>query len=188
MNETSNVQKLSDKEARQQLKLQLAQYLEQQSASKQAFHKWMKRLEAVSMGVILAAFLVALYFSIAWKSVNPLIIPIAWFAFAASGSLLIVLNGLHTAVLRVLLPGILLGNKQKFVTGSGAMWIGLAFILGGLVYAAFWGLFAYATWTVNFEILRPLIGFLGVVMGVGIAVSILFKMFSTLFQKLSKFR
>ena len=186
MNEPTDIKKLTGKEAGKQLKLQLDQYLQQQSESKQAFHRWMNRLEAASLGIILAAFLVALYFSIAWKSVNPLIIPIAWFAFAASGSLLMVLNGLHAAILRAFPTGTLPGGKQKFFTGSGAAWIGLGFILGGLVYAAFWGLFAYATWTQNWAILKPLVSFLGVVLGVGIAVSILVKMFYTTVQKISK--
>jgi hypothetical protein len=172
------------KETRDQQMLQLTQYLEQQPESKQAFHKWMKCLEVVSLGIILAAFLVALYFSITWKSVNPLIIPIAWFAFAASGSLLIALNGVHTAVLRAFPTSILPSKAQRFVTGSRAVWIGLGLILGGLAYAGFWGMVAYATWTANYELLRPLIGFLGTVMGFGIAASILVKMISTTIQKL----
>jgi hypothetical protein len=172
------------KETRDQLKQQLAQYMEQQPESKKVFHKWMKYLEAVSLGVILAAFLIALYFSITWKSVNPLIIPIAWFAFAASGSLLIALTGVHAAILRGFPTDILPSKAQKFVTGNKAVWIGLGLILGGLAYAAFWGMLAYATWTANYELLRPLIGFLGTVLGLGIAVSILAKMISTTLQRL----
>jgi hypothetical protein len=172
------------KETRDQLKLQLDQYMEQQAESKQAFHKWMKCLEVASLGIILVVFCVALYFSITWKSVNPIIIPLAWFAFAASGSLLIALNGVHTTILRGFPASILPSKAQKFVIGRKAVWIGLTLILGGLAYAGFWGMVAYATWTANYELLRPLISFLGIVLGLGIAASILIKMISTTLQKL----
>ena len=185
MNNTNLVNKATIlSESKEQVKQQIAQYSQKLPASKQAFYKRMKYLEAVSVGIILAAFTMAMYFSIAWKSVNPLFIPTAWFAFAGSGSLLLALTGAQNAILGVYPIGILAGSKQKLLTGSGAMWIGLLFISGSLVNAAFWGLFIYATWTANFEILRPLIGFLGVVMGVGIVISMLF----TTFQKIFKSR
>jgi hypothetical protein len=186
MNETTNVQKLTGKEARENVKQQLAAYVAQQPEGMQSFHRWMNRLEAAGVGIIAAAFIAALYLSFAWKSIDPILIPAAWFIFAASGSVLFVLNGLHSAILRAFPAGSLPGSKQKFVTGSGAMWAGLAFIVGGLAYAAFWMLFAYATWTANFEILRPLIGFLGIVMGIGMAVAMIVGMVNTTVRNIRK--
>jgi len=174
MNKTTNVAgSITQPETKEQLRQQIAQYVEQQSESKQAAHQWMKRLEGVGVGVILAAFIVALYLSFAWKSIDPILIPIAWFAFVASAGPLAVIIGLHSLILKASPPVIIPGKAQKFVTGSGAVWSGLGFIVSGVALSAFWGFFAYATWTQNWVVLQPLIGFLGVVMGVGIAVSIL---------------
>lgn len=189
MNQTMNAHKsLTKTEAREQLKLQLTQYVQQQPESGQAFHKWMQRLELVSMILIAVTFVLAMYLSITWKSVNPLVIPIAWFAFVASPSLLLVLAGLHSIVLRAFPPIVLPGKVQKFVTGSEAIWFGLGTILVALAVAVFWGVFAYATWTQNWAILQPLIGFLGVVLGIGIAASIVVGMAYTIIQKITKTR
>ena len=133
---TTNVQEFATgKEAREHLKLQLAQYLEQQPESTQSLHRWMKRLEAASVGIIAAAFIVALYVSVAWKSVPPMVIPIAWFFFAASAAPAMVLVGLHAVILRAFPPIVWPGKPPKFVTGSGAVWTGSAFILLALVVA-----------------------------------------------------
>lgn len=189
MNQTINIQKTFTKnEAREQLKLQLARYLEQLPESTRAAHKWMKRLEAASLGVVVAVFILALYVSIAWKSFNPAMIALAWFAYAVSFAPIVVLIGIHSIILRASPPVLLPGKAQRFLTGAGAVWAGVGYIVGGLAFAAFWGLFAYATWTQSYELLKPLIGFLGVVMGVGIAASILYSMISTTFQKLFKSR
>jgi hypothetical protein len=163
-----------------QAKSQLAQYLEQQPASRQAFHKWMKRLEVVSAGIIAAAFILAMYVSVAWKSVNPIMIPTAWFLFAASVTPATVLVGLHAVVLRAFPPIILPGTKQKFVTGREAVGSGWGLVLVGLGIGAFWGLFAYSVWTLNLAMLEPLIRILGVVVGVGIAVSVLYSIYHSI--------
>jgi hypothetical protein len=99
-----------------------------------------------------------------------------------------VLAGLHSIVLRAFPPIVLPGKVQKFVTGSEAIWFGLGTILVALAVAVFWGVFAYATWTQNWAILQPLIGFLGVVLGVGIAASIVVGMAYTIIQKITKTR
>jgi hypothetical protein len=83
MNNTASVLGFGTKEeTKTQLKLQLAQYLENKPESTRAFHKWMRRLEVAGLVLIAITFAVALYFSIIWKSVNPNVIAIAWFAFA----------------------------------------------------------------------------------------------------------
>jgi len=171
-------------ETKAQLRLQIEQYVKQLSETKQAFHKWMKFLEVVGFGLILAAFILAMYVSIAWESVNPLIIPIAWFAFVASACPLLMLIGLHAVILKVFPPVTWTGKMQKFIAGSEAVRPGWGFVVLGLALLAFWGFFAYATWTQNWALLTPLITFLGVVMGVGMAISILYSMF----QKIIKSR
>lgn len=39
---------------RQEIRVHLAEYLSQQPATKQAFHKWMKALEVASLAIIAA--------------------------------------------------------------------------------------------------------------------------------------
>jgi hypothetical protein len=173
------------KETKNDLKKEIAGYIEGLPESRKMFHKVMTFVEVLGMGIIVIAFVIALYFSFAWKSVNPMTVPLAWFAFAASGSLLIMFNGVHSAVLHAFPTGILPSKSSKFITGSKATLIGLALIIGGFVYAAFWGVMGYATVTTNFDLLRPLISVLGIFLGFGIAISILVKMVSTTLKKLS---
>ena len=173
MNHTANVQKFAtEKEAKEHFKMQLAEYVDQQPESSQSLHRWMKRLEVAGAGIIAAAFIVAMYVSVAWKSVNPIMIPIAWFVFAASAAPAMIFLGLDAITLRAFPPFLLPGKLPKFVTGSGAVWAGWAFILLALIVAAFWGFFAYAVGTLNMALIVPLVNIVGVVMGVGIVISI----------------
>jgi hypothetical protein len=182
---TTNVQiRATDKEAREQLKLQLAQYLAEQPESIQSLHRRMKRLEMAGAGIVAAAFIVALYVSITWKTVNPTMIPIAWFLFAACLSLIVVLFGLHASLIRAYPPVVFPGKVQQFVSGSGAMWIGVGSIVGGLIMAAVWAGFAYSTATFNLAMIVPLTNTLGVVLSIAIVVSIVY----SIFQKASRSR
>ena len=177
MNQTTNVQEFATKkEAREHFKLQLAQYTGQQPESAQSLHRWMKRLEVAGVGIIVGAFVVALYVSIAWQSVNPIVIPIAWFVFAASVAPAMIFIGLDAITPRAFPPVVWPGKPPTFVTGSGAVRTGWAFILIALVAAAFWGFFAYAVGTLNFALIAPLVTILGVTMGVGMAVSIIYRL------------
>jgi hypothetical protein len=116
---TTNVQKFAtDKEARAYLKAQLADYLAQAPESTRSAHMWMKRVDTAGLGIVIAAFGVALYGSFTWASVNPAMIPVAWFFFATCCSLMIVLTGLHAILIRAYPPVILPGKAQKFVSGS----------------------------------------------------------------------
>jgi hypothetical protein len=174
-------------ESKQDLKAQLAQYVAQQPESTLAFHKWMKCLEVAGAGIMAAAFIAAMYVSVAWKSVNPIVIPVAWFLFAASAAPAMIFVGLDAIILRAF-PPVVLPGKQKFVTGGGAVWTGWAFILLALVVAAFWGFFAYAVGTLNMALIAPLVTILGVLMGVGIAVSIVLSIFQKLIRDISRSR
>jgi hypothetical protein len=182
---TANVQKFAtDKEAREHLKAQLAEYLAQAPESTQSAHKWMKRVDVAGLGIVIAAFAVALYGSFTWASVSPAMIPVAWFAFATSLSLMVILFGLHAILIRAYPPVILPGKVQKFVSGSVAVWIGAASIVGGLILAALWVTFAYSTATFNLAMIVPLTNALGIVVSIGILVSIVF----AIYQKVSQSR
>jgi hypothetical protein len=182
---TTNVQKFAtDKEARKHLKAQLAEYLAQAPESTRSAHTWMKRVDVAGLGIVIAAFAVALYGSFTWASVNPSMIPVAWFAFATSLSLMVILFGLHAVLIRAYPPVILPGKTQKFVSGTGAVWIGAASIVGGLIMVALWIAFAYSTATFNLAMIVPLINVLGVVVSIGIVVSIVV----AIYQKASQSR
>lgn len=182
---TTNIQKsMTDKAVRERLKAQLAEYLVGQPESTRATHRWMKRVDIAGLGIVVAAFAMALYVSFTQASVNPTLIPVAWFAFATCLSLMTSLFGLHAILIHAFPPIILPGKAQTFVTGSGATWIGAASILGGLVLAGFWIAFAYFTATFNMTMLIPLINALGIVVSIGILVSIVF----AIYQKVSQSR
>ena len=178
MNQTTNVQKLGiEKGAREQLKLHLAEYLAQQPESTQSTHKWMKCVDAAGMGIVIAVFAVALYGSFPLASTNPTMIPVAWFFFATCLSLMVVLLGLHAILIRAYPPIILPGKVQKFVSGLGAVWIGVASIVGGLIMAALWVIFAYSTATYSLAMVAPLVNILGIFMSVVIVGSIIYSMY-----------
>jgi hypothetical protein len=198
---TASVQEVgSKKAAREQLKLQLAQYVAEQPESRQAFHKLMKGLEIASLGFVMALFVIALYVSIDWTSVPPQAIPAAWFTFVASFSLTILLVGLHAIILRAFPPvgGLqyslahgyspirVPGRQTNFVTGREAVLKGWGLVVMGVVAGAFWTVFAYAAWTVNMVVLAPMITILATVLGIGIAASIVISIFQAIFKSVTR--
>ena len=175
---TTTVQKLAtDKELRAQVRTQLAEYIAQAPDSIQSAHKWMKRVDVAGLGIVVAAFAVALYGSFTWASVNPTMIPVAWFGFAICLSLMTMLFGVHAILIRAYPPVILPGKSQKFVSGSMAVWTGIASIIGGLFMAGIWIVFAYVTATFNMSMLVPLINILGIFMGIAVIVSIVYSIY-----------
>jgi len=180
---TTHVQKLpSYKESRENLKAQLAEYLAGQPESTQTVHKWMKRVDVAGLGIVVAAFALALYGSFTWPSVNPTMIPVAWFFFATCLSLMTILLGLHAILIRAYPPVILPGRSQKFVSGVTAIWTGIASIVGGSVMAGLWIAFAYSTATFNLAMIVPLINVLGIVVSIGIVLSIVFAVYQKITQ------
>jgi hypothetical protein len=175
-------------ESKQDLRAQLAQYVAQQPESTQAHHKWMKRLQVAGAGIMVAAFIVAMYVSVAWKSVNPLMIPIAWFLFAASAAPALIFVGLDAITLRAFPPVVVPGKQPRFVTGQGAVWTGWAFILLALVVAAFWGTFAYAVGTLDLAMIARLATIVGIIMGVGMAISITVSILYSIFRAIARSR
>ena len=167
-------------EPSQNTRAQLAEYMERQPESTQNSHRWLKRLEVAGVGIIVATFIAAMYVSVNSKSFPPMMIPMTWFLFVVSVTPTIVLVGIHTLILGAFPPIILPGKKQKFVTGRAAAWNGWGLVLGGLVGAAFWVIFAYAVGTFNLDLLVPLINVLGVAVSVVIAVSVLFSIYRSI--------
>jgi len=189
MNQTISIEKTVTKnEERKQFELQLARHLDQQPESTLNIHRWMGRLEVASTVITGAAFLAALVISFAWKSVDPRAVPIAWFVFAISAAPILVLLGLDAIILRAFPATSFPGRPRMFVTGSGAVWRGWAFILLALVVAAFWGTFIYAVATLNMALIAALTTIVGVIMGVGMAVSIVFSMAVRIIHDISRSR
>jgi len=188
------------KDDREQLKLQLAEYVAEQPESRQAFHKLMKDLEIASLVFVAALFILAMVVSIDWTSVPPQAIPTAWFAFVGSFSLTILLVGLHAIILRAFPPvgGLqysmvhgyspvrMPAKQSKFVTGREAVIKGWGVVVMGLIAGAFWAVFGYASWTINMAILTPMITILAYVLGIGIACSIVYSIFSSIFRSISR--
>lgn len=169
---TTATQKLTDKEIRAQFIAQLTEHLAGQPQSVHSAHKWMKRVEVIGLGIVVATFAFALYGSFAWASVNPTMIPIAWFAFAACLSLMTMLLGLHAILIRAFPPVILPGKLPRFVSGSAAMWMGVASLVGGLILAGVWVGFGYSAATFNLALIAPLSNILGVLVTIVIVYSL----------------
>jgi len=181
----------------QNLRSQLAEYVAQQPASKQTFHKWMRIAEVASLAIPVAVFAVALYVSINWKAVPQTAIPTAWLCLPASVTPFLIIVGVHAVGLRAFPPTGLLGNPLRVAypipggqvskmlplrVGRQALVWGWGLVVMALISGAFWGVFAYAAWTVNLAMLEPLIRILASVVGVGIAVSILYSIFRSIFR------
>lgn len=75
------------------------------------------------------------------------------------------------------------GKPQGFVTGKAAEFRAWGLIIIGLIAGAFFMVFAWSAWTVNWIILTPMITVLGVLMGVVVAVSIVGGMVINIYQK-----
>jgi hypothetical protein len=169
----------------QELKAQSAQYLAQQPASKQTFHKWMKAMEMASLAIVAGAFAVALYISINWTAFPKLAIPTAWIAFPVSFVPFLLLSGVEAIVLRAVLrggvhaPGFRVvvpfaprGKRQELVTGSKAVASGWGLVVTAVAAGAFWGTLAWAVWTFDLALVGTYMRILGTALGVVIVLSI----------------
>lgn len=154
------------------------QYVAQESESRLALHRWMKRLQAASIGLAVGIFVKALLASINWTQA-PLEIPFWWMCFALCGVPLTVFFGLDIIVLRAaVFPMQRLSGRQQTVavTGLPAVAMGLGLILVALAWAAFVLATAYSTLTFNMGLLQTAISIFSAVIGVGIVISILFSL------------
>ncbi len=181
----------------QDLRSQLAEYVGQQPASRQSFHKGMRIAEWVSLALPVAVFAIALYLSFAWKTVPVKAIPTAWFCFPLSFTPFLILVGLHGVGLRAWPPTGLFGKTMRIYfpmtgqdktlplrVGEKAVAWSWGTIVIALLVAAFWGAFAWVVWTSNLALLDPLLRILGVVLGVMIVGRILL----TIYQNITRSR
>ena len=65
-----------------------------ESESKQTFHRWMKRGQAATLGLVVGIFVMALWVSINWKQAAPFEVAFWWMSFALSGIPLTIFVGL----------------------------------------------------------------------------------------------
>jgi TRAP-type C4-dicarboxylate transport system permease small subunit len=184
----------------QQLKTQLDSYLEGQPETVRSFHRVMQVLESIALGIMIIIFITALVLSFMWKTMPVGAIPAAWFLLPASAAVLMLLIAVHALRLHAYPPSRLyniyqagsparqFGKYQQFVTGKAADAQALILILVALIVGAFFAIFAWASWTVNWAILTPMINISGVALGVIIAVGIVGGMILKTYQKLSKSR
>jgi hypothetical protein len=184
----------------QQLKTQLTTYLEEQPENIKSFHRVMKVLESITLGIMIIIFLTALVLSFIWNTIPVRAIPAAWFLLPASAAGLMLLIAVHTLGLHAYPPSSLyriyqggsparlFGKYQQFVTGKAADTRAWILILIALIVGAFFATFAWASWTVNWAILTPMIKVSGVALGIAIAVGIVGGMILKTYQKLSKSR
>lgn len=179
---TANVQKFAtDKEARAQVKLQIAEYMAQQPESTRSADKWMKRLEVASLAIYIGTFVNALIISIRWESVPVATIPAAWFLFVASALPTLLLFGVHAILVKAFPTVVLFGRPSRFVTGAQAVRTGWLLIVSSLIGAAVWGYLTYRIWTSDYATMGAI---LGVVIGVGITIQLIY----TVYSKISKSR
>jgi hypothetical protein len=171
--------------SRQEFKAQAAEYLAQQPAAKQALHKWMKALEVASLTIIAAWFALALYVSINHTAFAGTAIAAAWFAFPVSVVPLMILQGLHTVVLRASVPSFLPGTS-RFVTGSRAMWSGLGLIATAVAAGAFWGVLAWAVWSFDVALIGSYMRILGAVLGIVLPAAILLGLVSGVYRQFAR--
>ncbi len=181
----------------QDLRSQLAEYVAQQPASKQSFHKWMQILEWASLALPVGVFAVALYLSITWRTVVPTsAIPTAWFCFPLSFTPFLLLVGIHTIGLQAWPPTGLFGSTiriyspllnppsrmQPLQTGKPAVAWGWGTIVVAMIAAAFWGAFIWAVWTTNMALIAVFIQVLGTLL----AVIIVAKIVLSIVQKIAQ--
>jgi hypothetical protein len=175
------------------LRAQLAEYVAQQPASKQSFHKWMQIAEWVSLALPVAVFAIAFYLSFAWQNVEVKMIPIAWFCFPLSFTPFLILVGLHSIGLGAWPPTGLFGKTMRIyfpmtgqdrtvslrMMGKAVAW-GWGTIVVALALAAFWAAFAWAVWASNLALLKPLLKILGIALGVMIVGRILLSIYQNI--------
>lgn len=188
MNVEGTVPARATRMSRQEIKVQMAEYLAQQPAAKQAFHKWMKVLEVAGLALLVGVFAVALYVSIRHTAFLGTTIAAAWFAFPVSAVPLMILEGLHTIVLRASLPWTVNGRPRAFVTGSRAVWSGWVLIAMALAAGAFWGILAYAVWTFDTEMIGGYGRIVGTALGVVIPAAIILGLVSALYRQFVRSR
>jgi hypothetical protein len=156
-----------------------------EAESQQTFHRWMKRFQAATVGLIVGIFVMALYTSINWKQVAPFEVAFWWMAFALGGIPLTICVGLDIIYSRGAVIPMRWGNGPKrmvTVTGRKAVLTGLGVIAVALAWGGFVLALMVAMLTLNWDLLRVTTSVFGVLLG---AVIVL-KIFSSLVRDISR--
>ena len=156
-----------------------------ESKSQQTFHRWMKRFQAATLGLVVGIFVMALWVSIHWKQAAPFEVAFWWMCFALSGIPFTIFVGLDIIFARGAVIPVQWGNGPKrmvTVTGRKAVITGLGIIVAALAWGGFVLAFMYATLFFNWDMLRVTISIFSVVLGMGIVL----KIFSSLVRDLSR--
>lgn len=176
----------------------LDSYLKEQPEKVRSFHQVMKTVESIGFALVVVNFITALALSFRWKSIPVQAIPTAWLLLPVTATFLILLIAVHSLVLRafpssglyaVIQRGAVLHlprKSQQLVTGKAAVSQAWGLLIIGLIAGAFFAVFAWSAWTVNWAILTPMITILGSVMGIVIAISIVLGMAFKIYQKVLK--
>lgn len=200
METTTPSAKTASKPSAKEIKALVARCLAEQPESVCSFHRLMNALESISVGLIILVFIVALVLSFMWQSIPTQAIPTAWFLLPVSGAILLLLICIHALVLRIFPPSSLYlvlqkgssipfsGKTREFRTGKPAVSLAWGLLVLGVVLGGFFGTFAWAAWTVNWDFLTPMITILGTFMGVAIAVGIVGGMIAKTIQQIKKSR
>jgi hypothetical protein len=173
MNSTRDVEgTVTTNETKQDLKSQLAEYIAEQPKNIQALHRRLERLELVSLGLIVPAFVVAVYVTVNRTRIEETTIAAAWLAVPASVTPSIFLVGLHGVILRAFPPGVFPGEKGALVTGRKAVREGWGYMLAAVIGAAFLGLPAYVLLSRNLAAVDILANVVGVVIAAAVIASL----------------
>ena len=156
-----------------------------EAESQQTFHRWMKRFQAATVGLIVGLFVMALWTSINWKQAAPFEVAFWWMMFALSGIPLTIFVGLDIIYSRGAVVPMRWGNGPKqMVTLSGrkAVVMGLGVIAAALAWGAFVLALMVAMLSYNWELLRVTISAFGTLLG----VMIVLKIFTSLVRDISR--
>lgn len=188
MDKNSLQNNVSARSSSSELSAKLVSHLEGKPDNIRGAHWIMQALEIILFAVMVIVFITALVLSLLWKSIPAQTIPAAWFMLPTTIALLTALIGIHAIIINAFPPSSFLSifkngspvrlpeQPQGFVTGSKANGTAWVMVLVGLIACVFFAVFAWASWTINWTILVPMIKVLGIILGVGIAASIVIKM------------
>jgi hypothetical protein len=140
----------------------------------------MKVLEVAGLAFVAGWLTWAVYVSINWSQPNQ--IAAVWFMLPVSIVVLMILVGLHAVGIRAFFPIVVPSSSFPFVTGSKAVGMGAGFTGIVLAVGAFWGAFAWGTWTTNWAILEPLAHVLAAMIGVGVVVAVASDLYRKFFR------
>ena len=169
------------KESKPSWRSQYREHLAQQSETIQKIHRWLGRLQAASLGLVVGVFAMALYLSVTWSQVEPREIAVSWILFAASGFPMATFVGLDAIVLRAMGP---VGKDKALVTGPWAVAAGWFSIVAGLAWSGLMVYLAYGVATFHSGAIELALHILSPVLTAAIVVSIAYSVLRDITRRL----